>query len=39
MMFVCTKQKTMDGSMIYPGTYALKIEGGGRLYCGWSAGS
>lgn len=27
MMFVCTKQKAMDGSMIYPGTYALKIDG------------
>ncbi len=27
MMFVCTRQMAMDGSMIYPGMYALKIEG------------
>ena len=27
MIFVCTKQMTMDGSMIYPGTYTLKIDG------------
>ena len=27
MMFICTKQMAMDGSIIYPGTYALKIDG------------
>lgn len=27
MMFICTKNMAMDGSMIYPGTYALKING------------
>lgn len=26
-MFICTKNMAMDGSMIYPGTYALKING------------
>lgn len=27
MRFVCTKKMSMDGSVIYPGTYSLKIEG------------
>lgn len=27
MMFICTKQMPVDGSMIYPGTYNLKIDG------------
>ena len=27
MMFICTKQMAMDGSIIYPGTYTLKIVG------------
>lgn len=27
MMFICTKQMAIDGSVIYPGTYGLKIEG------------
>lgn len=27
MMFICTKQMPMDGSMIYPGTYDFKING------------
>lgn len=27
MIFICTKQMAMDGSVIYPGTYALKIDG------------
>lgn len=27
MMFICTKQIPVDGSVIYPGTYDLKIDG------------
>ena len=27
MMFICTKQMPIDGSVIYPGTYDLKIDG------------
>lgn len=27
MMFICTKQMPVDGSVIYPGTYDLKIDG------------
>lgn len=27
MMFICTRHMAMDGSVIYPGTYSLKIEG------------
>ena len=27
MMFICTKQMAIDGSVIYPGIYGLKIEG------------
>lgn len=26
MMFICTKQMPVDGSVIYPGTYDLKID-------------
>lgn len=26
MMFICTKRKAIDGSLIYPGTYSLKID-------------
>lgn len=34
MMFVCTRQMAMDGSMIYPGMYALKIEGENYIVIG-----
>lgn len=27
MMFICTKQMPVDGCMIYPGIYDLKIDG------------
>lgn len=27
MMFICTKQMPVDGSVIYPGTYDVKIDG------------
>lgn len=27
MLFICTKQMPVDGSVIYPGTYDLKIDG------------
>ncbi len=27
MMFICTRETALDGSVIYPGTYNLKING------------